>query len=93
MNDLEKATVNEIIGFSGRLSQERIMEGAIPEKIQTGGVEDILFRKAPLEILDLSLYPTKIRRKKALNPGNSANLCDTPWKFQSQKPRAMEIPH
>ena len=38
---------------------------AIPEKIQTGGVEDILFWKAPLEILDLSLYPKKFQRKKA----------------------------
>ena len=26
-------------------------------------------------------------------PWNSAKLCDTPWKFQSQKPRPMEIPH
>ena len=58
---------------------------AIPEKIQTGdGVEDIIFGKAPLEILDLSQYPKKFRRKKAFNPGNSANLCDTLWKFQSQ---------
>ena len=24
--------------------------------------------------------------------GNSAILCDTPWKFQGQKPRPMEIP-
>ena len=67
---------------------------AIPEKIQTGDeVEDIIFGKAPLEILDLSQYPKKFRRKKAFNPGNSANLCDTLWKFQSQKPRPMEIPH
>ena len=47
---------------------------AIPEKIQTVVVEDILFWKAPLEILDLSLYPKKFRRKKAFNPGNSANM-------------------
>ena len=25
-------------------------------------------------------------------PGNYTNLCDTPWKFQGQKPRLMEIP-
>ena len=51
------------------------------------------FRKSPLEILDLSHYPKKFRRKKAFNPGNSANLCDTLWKFQGQKPRPMKIPH
>ena len=57
------------------------------------GVEDILFWKAPLGSLDLSLYPRKFQRKKVFTPGNSANLCDTPWRFQSQKPRPMEIPH
>ena len=56
-------------------------------------VEDTLSWKGTLEILDLSLYPKKSRRKKAFAPGNSANLCNTPWKFQSQKPRLMEIPH
>ena len=39
--------------------------------------------KSPLEILDMSLYPKKFRREKAFTPGNSANLCDNPWKFQS----------
>ena len=53
-------------------------EWAIPEKIQTGEVEDILFWKNPLEFLDLSLYPYKFRRKEAFTPGNSAKLCDTP---------------
>ena len=42
---------------------------------------------------DLLLYPKKFRRKEAFTPGNSANLSDTPWKFQGQKPRPMEIPH
>ena len=46
-----------------------------------------------MEILDLSLYPKKFWRKKAYTPGNSANLFDTPWKFLSQKPRPIEIPH
>ena len=34
----------------------------------------------------MSLSPKKFQRK--LTPGNSANLCDTPWKFQGPKPRA-----
>ena len=62
-------------------------------KYPNRGVEDILFWKASLEILDLSLYPKKFQRKKAFTPWNSAKLCDTPWKFQSQKPRPTEIPH
>ena len=37
------------------------MEWVIPEKIQTGGVEDILF-------WDLSLYPQKIPEKKSFYP-------------------------
>ena len=37
---------------------------------------DILFWKKQLESLDFSLL------KKAFAPGNSAKLCDTPWKFQ-----------
>ena len=41
----------------------------------------------PLEFLDLPLYPKKFRRKQVFTLGNSAKLCDTPWKFQSQKPR------
>ena len=66
---------------------------AIPEKIQTGGGGDeyILFWKPPTKFLDLSLYPMKFQRKQASTPGNSAKFCDTPWKFQSQKPRSMEI--
>ena len=49
-----------------------------------GGVEDIdTLLESPLEILDMSLYPKKFRRKKAF----------TPWKFQSKKTRPMEIPH
>ena len=59
-----------------------------------GGVEDIdTLLESPLEILDMSLYPKKFRRKKAFTPGNSANLFDNPWKLQSKKTRPMEIPH
>ena len=64
---------------------------AIPEKIQRGGIEDILFWKAPLEILDLSLYPKKFQRKKAFTL-EILQICVTPlgnpkvknqnsWKF------------
>ena len=53
-------------------------------------VEDILFRKPALKLLDLSLYPKKSQRKQAFTPGNSAKLCDTPRKFQVQKPRPLE---
>ena len=53
-------------------------------------VEDILFRKPALKLLDLSLYPKKFQRKQAFTPGNSAKLCDTPRKFQVQKPRPLE---
>ena len=48
--------------------------------------EDITFWKSPVEFFDLSLYSKKVQRKQAFTPGNSAKLCDTPWKFQGPKP-------
>ena len=48
--------------------------------------EDITFWKPPVEFFDLSLYSKKVQRKQAFTPGNSAKLCDTPWKFQGPKP-------
>ena len=62
--------------------QERLI-GLLQKKSKRGGrvhgrIHAILFWKAPLEILDLSLYP------KTFTAENSANLFDTPWKFQSQ---------
>ena len=48
--------------------------------------EDITFWKPPAEFFDLSLYSKKVQRKQAFTPGNSAKLCDTPWKFQGPKP-------
>ena len=48
--------------------------------------EDITFWKVPVEFFDLSLYSKKVQRKQAFTPGNSAKLCDTPWKFQGPKP-------
>ena len=61
---------------------------AILEKIQTEWFEDIRFWKKhgfitlPLEILD-----------KAKLYANSVKLYFTPWKFQGQKWRLMEIQH
>ena len=58
------------------------------------GVDDIdTLLESPLEILDMSLYPKKFRRKKAFTPGNSTNLRDNPSKLQSKKTRLMEVPH
>ena len=48
--------------------------------------EDITFWKPPVEFFDLSLYSKKVQRKQTFTPGNSAKLCDTPWKFQGPKP-------
>ena len=36
---------------------------------------------------------TFVSLKKPFTPGNSAKLCDTPWKVQGQKPKLMGIPH
>ena len=55
--------------------------------------KDTIFLKPLLELLDLSFYPQKFRRKQAFTPGNSAKLCDNPRKFQDQKSRPIEIPH
>ena len=66
---------------------------AIPEKVQTGGVEDIFSWKGLLEFLDLSLFPWKFQANWSFTPGNSTKSCYTHWNFQGQKPRPMEIPH
>ena len=69
---------------------------AIPEKLQTGRVVDILFwnpHPPALKFLDLSLYLYKVWRKQAFTSGNSAKLSATSWKFQGQKPRPKEISH
>ena len=70
-----------------------LLNWATPEKIQTGGVEDILFWKSPLVFLDLSLYPWKFQTKWSFTPGNSNKSCHTHWNFQGQKPRPMEFAH
>ena len=54
-------------------------------------VEDIPFLKKPLEFLGLSLYTWGFHTKQGFTPGNSTKLCYTPWNFQGQKPRLMEI--
>ena len=60
------------------------MNLAIPEKIQTGGAEDILSWKRPLEFLDLSLFPWKFQTNWSFTPGNSTKSCYTHWNFQGQ---------
>ena len=60
-----------------------------------GGEQLIYFSDSPpssscsLRIFSLSFYPQKSR---AFTPASSAKFCDTPWKFQGQKPRPMKIP-
>ena len=61
-----------------------LLNWAIPEKIQTGGVEDILFWKRPLEFLDLSLYSWKFKTKWSFTPtGISKAKNQDPWKFHT----------
>ena len=62
------------------------------KKPNRGELRIYFSEKPPLEILDLWFYPYKFQRKQAFTPGNSPKFCNTPWKFQSQKPRPMEIP-
>ena len=71
---------------------EGLAHWAIPEKIQKGGLEDILSWKRPLEYLNLSLYPWKFQTKWSFTPGNSKKMYCTQWNFQGQKPRPTEIP-
>ena len=52
----------------------------------------IYFSENPRGNLDLLLYPKKFQKKKqAFTPGNFAKLCYTPWKFQGQNQRSIEI--
>ena len=57
------------------------------------GSEDILFSKKNSGCFGFVIFPWKFQRKGSFTRGNSAKLCDTPWKFQGQKPRPMKIPH
>ena len=57
------------------------------------GSEDILFSKKKSGCFGFVIFPWKFQRKGSFTRGNSAKLCDTPWKFQGQKPRPMKIPH
>ena len=43
----------------------------IPEKVETGGFEDIFFWKKALQVLGLSIYPWKFWTKQSFNLGNS----------------------
>ena len=74
-------------------SKEELSFTRYSRKNPNEGLSKPFFWKSPLEVLDLSLYPKKIWREKNFTPGNSVNLCDIPWKMQSQKRRPMEILH
>ena len=73
----------EIKNHSGQIfiEQSAIGQLTIPEKKQIGGIEDILFPKPLMEFFISLLYPLEIPDKTNLDP----------WKFQSQKPRTLEI--
>ena len=68
---------------------------AIPEKIKTGGVVDILFLEPLLKLLIFHFTFRNLRQREfaenKLTRGESGKLCTTPWKFQDQKPRHKEI--
>ena len=64
----------------------------IPEKTQTGRVEDILSWKKTWIFLFLSLS-LEIPDKTKLPPANFAKLYYTPCKFKAQKSRPTENPH
>ena len=51
------------------------------------------FRSLPLEILTFLFYSWHFWTKQSFPLGNSKKMCYTPWKFQSQKPTPIEIPH
>ena len=60
------------------------------KKSKLGGGWGYTFLKTPLEFLDLSFYPYKFQRNK-LSPLKILQNFVTPWKFQVQKPRSIEI--
>ena len=60
-------------------------------KKQTG-IEDILFWKPPWNFRICYFTLRNSGENKFLSLEILQN-CDTPWKFQGQKPRPMEIPH
>ena len=67
---------------------------AIPDKIQTIGMVDILFWKLLSGIFVFATLPLEIPEKTSFPPPrNSVKLCATPWKFQGQKPRPKKISH
>ena len=82
------------MGGRGGIGQKK---WAILERNQKGmgrgWWKDILFLKNLLEVLGFLLYPWNFRTKQSFTPGNSAKLCYTPWRFQCQKPRPVEVPH
>ena len=58
---------------------------------QRRGEMEYTFLNPPNGIFRFFTLPLEIPKKPS-PPGNSEELYDGPWKFQSQKPRSMEIP-
>ena len=54
---------------------------------------DELFWKKTLHFLGLSFYRWKFWTKHNITPENLAKLRYTPWKFQDQNQRPLEIQH
>ena len=66
----------------------------ILEKIQTGGVEDILFLNPLSSNFQIFHFTFGNSSQNKLSPLEIPQNCViTLWKFQGQKPKPMEIPH
>ena len=66
---------------------------AIPEKIQTvRGLRTYFYEEIPGNVMFVT-SPLEIPKKQSFNPEYSAKSCYSLWKFQSQKPKPIEIPH
>ena len=62
----------------------------IPENIFINkGTENVLsLLKKPPGVFRFVTLTLEVPKKKSFNP---LKFCDTPWKFQGQKPRPMQI--
>ena len=68
--------------------------GLSQKKKQTGGGWGYNFLKKNPRNFRFVTLPVEIPEKTSIHPWKfSKTLSDTPWKFQIQKPRPMEIPH
>ena len=69
-----------------------MLQWAIPEKNQTGGVEDINFVKTPGNFFFYHL-PLEILHVLSLTPGISAQFYQAPQKFLEKNKKPLKIPH